>query len=172
MPTNLLDVIVPDYNGKGTETCHEFTRNFLRIRDEQGNGYQTAAIEEMNSADFLLNYLRDNNGYQLRNIGEQIQPGDIICLGQDWDQSTLRFTYFSHSMIAINATYWFGTNNLGTFGLLFQRANINPNTLPQRRAINLNVLGINGVPVFNVNNYTLERPENEHNLIVRVYHHS
>lgn len=168
MPTNLLGVIVPDYNGQGIETCHEFTRNFLRIRDEHLNGYQTAAAAGLDSIHFLLDYLNEGeNEYQLRNIEDQIQPGDIICLGIGLDQAN---GVLLHSMIAIDEANWFGTNNVGTFGLLFQRANIVPATLPQRRAINLNVLGINGESAFNVNTYMLERPENEDDLVVRVYH--
>lgn len=145
MPTNLLNVIVPDFPNNGPEICHQFSGNFLHHIHNPGLEYMLG----QNALDFLFNSIHQLD-MNRQNIGSQILPGDLIIIGIGRNQVNA-IVQITHSMIAITPTIWFGCNNFATFGALFNNLNIPANSLFNRREIDLNAINA----FFDLNTYVL-----------------
>ncbi len=124
MPTSLLGVTVPDYPNTDQEACHLFTGNWIIHRINPNAGYRL--LHNESSHQFIARILQTYN-YTLQ-VGGQIQPRDIILINHT------DYT-IGHSMVAINNNVWYGVNNFGTFGLIFQNSGIPVDTLSQRREV-------------------------------------
>lgn len=69
--------------------------------------------------------------------------GDLIIIGSG-RTPTGEIAIITHSMIAISPTVWFGCNNVGTFGTVYNTLNIPANSLASRREVDLlNLAGLN-----------------------------
>ena len=136
MPTSLLGVTVPDYPNTDQEACHLFTGNWIIHRINPNVGYRLLHREP--SYQFIIRILQEHN-FTLQ-VGGQIQPGDIILIDHINN-------YIGHSMVAINNNVWFGVNNLGTFGLLFQNSGIAVDTLCERREIAFSEFPVNPLDI-------------------------
>lgn len=146
MPVLLNGVNIPDFPHNVQETCHSFTGNYLYQRYVQrGAPYQ---IIRTDSIEFLKNKIQLSH-IRSQPIGSPIMQGDLIIIGSG-RTPTGEIAIITHSMIAISQTVWFGCNNVGTFGTVYNTLNIPANSLASRREVDLNLPGLN----FNPNAYT------------------
>lgn len=140
MPVLLNGVHIPDFPHNVQETCHSFTGNYLYQRYVQrGAPYQ---IIRTDSIEFLKNMIQLSH-IRSQPIGSLIMQGDLIIIGSG-RTPTGEIAIITHSMIAISPTVWFGCNNVGTFGTVYNTLNIPANSLASRREVDLlNLAGLN-----------------------------
>lgn len=150
MPLTLLGVQVPDYPNANQEICHQFTVNYLICRNQPRRLVYANLPPNTNALQMLVQEIQRQN-LAPQAIGNPINPGDLILIGNRDANGMLRP---AHSMIAITQALWFGVNNLGTFGNLFQQTNIPANSLSARREIDLgNLLPLANfnIPAYQIN---------------------
>ncbi|MFV0420045.1 MAG: hypothetical protein ACK5KT_15105 [Dysgonomonas sp.] len=123
MSTNILNVSVPDAPTPSMEMCHEFTFNYLVQR--RYNQTSIAPVRYMHSGGAhiyrgLYALLLDSNKQHFNPGLVPIIAGDILIFSTDRNNILTENTVV-HSMVALSAITWYGVNNAGIFGPIYNQ---------------------------------------------------